>query len=85
MRQWQLSPVVRARVVRMAMEGYSYAEIVESVRVSAGSVVNILRDVGGTLRRVERVSIDGRLSLMDRTVIHAGVARGTREQRSLVA
>jgi transposase, IS30 family len=60
----------------MAMEGYSYAEIVESVRVSAGSVVNVLRDVGGPLRRVERVSIDGRLSLMDRTEIHAGVAGG---------
>ena len=39
------------------MEGYSYAEIIESVRVSAGSVVNMLRHVGGTLRRVERVSI----------------------------
>jgi len=75
-RQWQLSPAVRARVVRMAMEGYSYAEIVASVRVSAGSVVNVLRDVGGALRRVERVSIDGRLSLMDRTEIHAGLARG---------
>jgi transposase, IS30 family len=74
-RQWQLSPAVRARVVRMAMEGYSYAEIVKSVRVSAGSVVNVLRDAGGTLRRVERVSIAGRLSLMDRTEIHAGVAR----------
>jgi IS30 family transposase len=74
-KQWQLSPAVRARVVRMAMEGYSYAEIVESVRVSAGSVVNVLRDVGGTLKRVERVSIDGRLSLMDRTEIHAGLAR----------
>jgi IS30 family transposase len=75
-RQWKLSPAVRARVVRMAMEGYSHAEIVRSVRVSAGSVVNVLRDVGGTLRRVERVSIDGRLSLIDRTEIHAGVARG---------
>jgi transposase, IS30 family len=74
-RQWQLSPAVRARVVRMALEGYSYAEIVESVRVSAGSVFNIVRDVGGVLRRVERVSIDGRLSLIDRTEIHAGVAR----------
>ena len=76
MRQWQLSPAVRARVVRMAMEGHSYAEIVRSVRVSAGSVVNVLRHVGGTLRRVDRVSIDGRLSLIDRTEIYAGVARG---------
>ena len=84
MRQWKLSPVVRARVVRMALEGYSHAEIVRSVRVSAGSVVNVLRDVGGTLRRVERVSIDGRLSLIDRTEIHAGVERvGTQERGSL--
>jgi transposase, IS30 family len=74
-RQWRLSPDVRQRVVRMAMEGHSHAAIVEATRVSAGSVVNVLRDAGGTLRRVERVSIAGRLSLTDRTEIHAGLAR----------
>jgi IS30 family transposase len=58
------------------MEGCSHAEIVEATRVSAGSVVNVLRDVGGTLRRVERVSITGRLSLSDRSEIYAGVAGG---------
>jgi transposase, IS30 family len=58
----------------MAMEGASHAEIIEAVRVSAGSVVNVLRDVGGTLRRVDRVSINGRLSLADRSDIYAGVA-----------
>jgi IS30 family transposase len=62
--------------VRLAMEGYSYAEIVEATRVSAGSVVNVLREAGGTLRRVERVSIDGRLSLADRTEIYAAMAAG---------
>ena len=79
----ELSPEVRARVVRMAMEGYSYAEIVEATRVSAGSVVNVLRDAGGTLRRVERVSIEGRLSLTDRSEIYAGVAVTSRGRRSL--
>jgi IS30 family transposase len=56
------------------MEGYSYAEIVEATRVSAGSVTNVLREAGGTLRRAERVSVDGRLSLADRSEIYAGLA-----------
>jgi IS30 family transposase len=56
------------------MEGYSHREIIEATRVSAGSVVNVLRDVGSTLRRLERVSIDGRLSLGDRSEIYAGLA-----------
>jgi IS30 family transposase len=56
------------------MEGYSHAEIMDATRVSAGSVVNVLRNAGGTLRRVERVSIDGRLSLADRSEIYAGLA-----------
>jgi IS30 family transposase len=75
-RLWKLPVEVRQRVVRLSMEGYSHREIVEATRVSAGSVVNVLADAGGTLRRVERVSIGGRLSLEDRTEIHAGLARG---------
>ena len=63
-------------MVRMAMEGHSHVGIIEATRVSAGSVVNVLRNAGGTLRRVERVSVAGRLSLMDRTEIYAGVAAG---------
>lgn len=74
MRQWKLPAVVRAQIVRLSMEGYSHAEIIEATRVSAGSVVNVLRHAGGTLRRVERVSVDGRLSLQDRVMIHAGLA-----------
>jgi IS30 family transposase len=58
----------------MAMEGSSHAEIIEATRVSAGSVVNVLRNAGGTLRRVDRVSINGRLSLADRCEIYAGLA-----------
>jgi transposase, IS30 family len=73
-RLWRLPLKTRQRIVRLAMEGYSYAEIVEATRVSAGSVVNVLREAGGTLRRAERVSINGRLSLADRTEIYAGVA-----------
>ena len=76
MRQWKLTPEVRGRVVRMAMEGCSHSEIIEATRVSAGSVVNVLRRAGGTLRRAERVSIVGRLSLADRSEIYAGVAGG---------
>jgi len=60
----------------MSMEGHSHPEIIAATRVSAGSVVNVLRFAGGTLRRAERSSIAGRLSLEDRTEIHAGVARG---------
>ena len=75
-RLWKLSPEVRQRIVRMSMEGCSHKEIMEATRVSAGSVVNVLRDAGGTLRRVERVSVEGRLSLEDRSEIHAGLARG---------
>jgi len=60
----------------MAMEGCSHAEIIEATRVSAGSVVTVLRHVGGTLQRAERVSITGRLSLADRSEIYAGVAAG---------
>jgi len=70
-----LSPLeTRQQIVRMAMEGSSHAEIIEATRVSAGSVVNVLRNAGGTLRRVERVSINGRLSLADRSEIYAGLA-----------
>jgi transposase, IS30 family len=76
MRLWRLPLEVRQRVVRMAMEGHSHAEIIEATRVSAGSVVNVLRNAGGTLRRVERVSIAGRLSLEDRSEIYAGLGRG---------
>lgn len=75
-REWRLPAPVRERVVRLAMEGYSHAEIVAATSVSAGSVVNVLRAVGGTLRRAERHSIVGRLSLADRSEIYAGVARG---------
>lgn len=75
-RLWKLSPEVRRRIVRLSMEGYSHKEIIEATRVSAGSVVNVLRDAGGTLRRVERVSVTGRLSLEDRSEIYAGLARG---------
>jgi transposase, IS30 family len=75
-RLWQLPLKTRQRIVRLAMEGYSYAEIVAATRVSAGSVVNVLRVAGGPLRRAERVSINGRLSLADRSEIYAGVTAG---------
>jgi transposase, IS30 family len=73
-RSWRLPLETRRRVVRLAMEGYSYAEIVEEMRVSLGSVSNVLREAGGALRRAERVSVAGRLSLADRSEIYAGVA-----------
>lgn len=73
-RLWLLPLETRQQIVRMAMEGSSHAEIIEATRVSAGSVVNVLRNAGGTLRRVERVSINGRLSLADRSEIYAGLA-----------
>jgi transposase, IS30 family len=75
-RVWRLPLEVRARIVQMSLEGFTHPEIIEAVRVSAGSVVNVLRDAGGMLRRVERVSVKGRLSLEDRTEIYAGLARG---------
>jgi IS30 family transposase len=71
---WRLPLETRQQIVRMAMEGSSHAEIIEATRVSAGSVVNVLRNAGGTLRRVDRVSIHGRLSLADRCEIYAGLA-----------
>jgi transposase, IS30 family len=73
-RLWRLPLETRQRIVRMAIEGCSHEEIIEATRVSAGSVVNVLRDAGGTLRRVDRVSINGRLSLVDRSEIYAGLA-----------
>jgi transposase, IS30 family len=73
-RLWLLPLKTRQQIVKLAIEGYSHAEIIEATRVSAGSVVNVLRDVGSTLRRLERVSIDGRLSLADRSEIYAGLA-----------
>jgi transposase, IS30 family len=76
MRLWRLPREVRERIVRMAMEGHSHVEIIEATRASAGSVVNVLRNAGGTLRRLERVSITGRLSLAERSEIYAGVAGG---------
>ncbi len=75
-RVWKLPAEVRARIVQMSLEGYTHPEIIDAVRVSAGSVVNVVHDAGGTLRRVERVSVKGRLSLEDRTEIYAGLASG---------
>lgn len=76
MRQWKLSAEVRAEIVRLAAEGWSHDRIMAATRVSAGSVVNVLRFAGGQLRRAERVSVAGRLSLQDRSEIYGGVARG---------
>lgn len=82
-RLWLLPLETRQQIVRMAFEGHSHAEIIEATRVSAGSVVNVLRNAGGTLRRVERVSINGRLSLADRSEIYAGLA--ARESGAAIA
>jgi IS30 family transposase len=75
-RQWQLPVEVRAGIVRMAIEGCTYNEIKAAVGVSHGSIANVLRFAGGTMRRIERASIAGRLSLADRSEIYAGIARG---------
>jgi IS30 family transposase len=76
-REWRLSPEVRALVVRMGVQGATYAEIVAATGVSVGSVANVLRStLGGTSWRMERSSCAGRLSLEDRVAIGAGVDRG---------
>jgi IS30 family transposase len=60
----------------MAAEGCTYAEIKTAMGVSDGSIGNVLRLAGGTMRRVERASVTGRLSLDERSEIFAGVVRG---------
>jgi IS30 family transposase len=76
-REWRLSPEVRSRVVRMGVQGATYAEIVSATGVSTGSVANVLRStLGGTLWRMEIGPSSGRLSLEDRVEIWAGLDRG---------
>lgn len=45
-----LSAEVRRQVMRLAAKGCTYREIAGQVSVSQGSVVNVLRPLGGVIR-----------------------------------
>ena len=81
-RRWcRLPAEVRREVIRLAAQGASYAEILEQVDVSMGTVANVLRPFGGVFRGrdwdpPQQGRLRRRLSLQDRVTIGIGIALG---------
>ena len=72
----KLSPEVRREVMRLAAKGCSHREIAGRVSVSWGSVGNVLRPLGGVIRR-EMLEVTGRrLCLAERVEVRVGLAGG---------
>jgi len=68
-------------VIRLAAEGATYAQILEQVDVSVGTVANVLRPFGGVFRGrdwdpPQRGGVRRRLSLEERVAIRIGIERG---------
>jgi transposase, IS30 family len=78
-KRWlRIPPEVRGEVIRLAAQGLTYQQIVARVDISAGSVANVVRPLGGTVGRDrELVAAAGRrLSLAERVEIRVGLERG---------
>ena len=81
-RRWcRLPAEVRREVIRLAAQGASYAEILEQVDVSMGTVANVLRPFGGVFRArdwdpPQHGRLRRRLSLQERVTIGIGIALG---------
>ena len=72
----KLSPEVRREVMRLAAKGCSHREIAGQVSVSLGSIGNVLRPLGGVIRR-EMLEVTGRrLCLAERVEVRVGLAGG---------
>jgi transposase, IS30 family len=75
--RWRWMPVeVRREVMRLAAQGLSYNQILAQVDISMGSVQNVLRPLGGVIRK-DMLAVTGRrLSLAERVEIRLGLERG---------
>ena len=74
----RLDDSVRRQVVRLASKGVSRAEIIERLDISAGSVGNVLRPLGGVFKSdLWSWSWSGfRLSLVERVEVYVGIQLG---------
>ena len=75
-RWWRMPPEVRQEVIRLAAQGLSYRQIRARVDISAGSVQNVLRPLGGVIRKDMLADTGWRLSLAERVEIRLGLERG---------
>lgn len=77
-RRWRRMPAaVRREIIRLAARGATYAEILEQVDVSVGAITNVLRPLGGVIRREYWASPSPwRLSADERVEIALGIERG---------
>jgi transposase, IS30 family len=81
-RRWyRLPSEVRRQVIRLAAQGATYAQILEQVDVSMGTVANVLRPFGGVFRGrdwdpPQQGRVRRRLSLEERVAIRIGIERG---------
>lgn len=76
-RRWRRIPVEKRReVIRLAAKGMSGADIASELDLAKGSVLMVLRPLGGVIRPDMWEVPEGRLSLDDRVEIRLGLERG---------
>jgi transposase, IS30 family len=75
-RWWRMPPEVRREVMRLAAQGLSHSQIMARVDISEGSVGNVLRPLGGVIRRDMLAPTGRRLSVAERVEIRVGLERG---------
>ena len=75
--RWKrMPPEVRREVMRLAAQGLSHQQILARVDISKGSVQNVLRPLGGVIRKDMLAPTGRRLSLAERVEIRVGLERG---------
>ena len=77
-KRWtRVPPEVRRDILRRVARGQTYREILDEVDVSTGAITNVLRPLGGVVRRAALQPPSGlRLSIEERQSIWAGVQAG---------
>ena len=76
-RRWHRLPdEVRREVIKQAAAGRSYSQIMASIDISSGAVVNILRPFGGVIRFEDWRVSKARLSIEERVEIKLALQRG---------
>lgn len=79
-----LSPEVRKQIMRLAAKGCSQRDVAGQVSVSLGSVGNVLRPLGGVIRKDMLEPTGNKLSLEERVEIRVGLTVGE-SMRSVAA
>jgi transposase, IS30 family len=76
-RPWnKLGPEARRKIIRMAANGLSQREILAEVPVCRQTVLNVLRPLGGVIRREMLETSGNRLSLEERVEIRLALDKG---------